>query len=193
VADQQTWRELLDKAKDGQLSASELDQVVAAIKDPKVVGDRYTLLNIIGHSADTSYEDLVASYLDCADDPMLARLALQILCSFWGKTPAYLDYVRRFMRGVNWDAEDDVRQIAISIAGEYVRKTWDEDLFQELLDIATNETNLPWIRQFAIEALARAMGDEWADIPRVSTENNPNDEWHRETLGRAFQRFVDKK
>jgi len=32
LADQGTWRRLLDKAKDGRLSAHELDQVVAMIK-----------------------------------------------------------------------------------------------------------------------------------------------------------------
>jgi hypothetical protein len=193
VTDQDRWAKLLDTATGGQLSEPELGQAIAALKDPSFAGDRYTLIYIIGRALATSQEELVAIYLNCPEDPMLARIALQTLCSFWGKTPRYLAYVRRFMCGVDWDTEDDVRQIAISIAGEYVRKTWDDGLFQELLDIATNEDSFPWIRQFAIQALARTMGDEWPDIPRVSMQNDPNDEWHRETLERAFQRFVDMK
>lgn len=193
MADEKIWHELLGKARDGELSAHELDQVAAAIKDPDVIGDRYTLLHIIGLSMATPYEDLVSSYLNSADDAMMARLGLQILCSFWGKTPEYLGYVWKFLRGVDWDDEDDVRQIAISIAGEHVRKTWDEELFRKLLDIATNEGDVPAIRLSAIDALARALGDEWTEIPPVSTRSDPDDGWHREALERAFQRFVEKK
>ena len=193
MADQGAWRQLLDKAKDGRLSGHELDQVVAAIKDPDVAGDRYTLLHIIGRAMDPSCEDLVAGYLDCPEDPMLARLALQILSSYWGKTSQYMDYVRRFLRGVDWDTDGDVRQIAISIAGEFLRKTWDEELFRDLLDIATNETNFPEMRRFAIEALARAMGDDWNEIPPATAKADLGDEWYSNTLHRAFQKFVDKK
>jgi hypothetical protein len=192
MADQGTWRQLLDTAKNGRLSAHELDQVVAAIKDPDVAGDRYTLLHIIGRSMDSSYENLVASYLDYREDPMLARLALQILGSYWGKIPQYMDYVRRFLRGVDWDTDGDVRQIAISIAGEFLRKTWNEGLFHDLLDIAINEANFPEMRRFAIEALARAMGDDWDEIPPPTAKADLEGDWYRNTLDRAFQRFVDK-
>ena len=32
---------------------------------------------------------------------MVARLALQILCSFWGRTGRYRDTVERFLDGVD--------------------------------------------------------------------------------------------
>jgi hypothetical protein len=111
----------------------------------------------------------------------------------WDKTEKYLEYVRAFLRGVDWDDEEDVRQIAISIAGEYLRGRWDEELFQQLLDIATNDHDLPAIRVTAIRALGRALGDNWTEFPPITTRSDPDDEWYRSTLERAFQRFVDRK
>jgi hypothetical protein len=188
-----SWKELLEKAKDGLLSKHELDQVVAALKDPGTTADPYTLLHIIGRAMDASNEDLVASYLDYPQDPMLSRLALQILCNYWGLTSKYIDYVRRFLSGVDWDVDGDVRQVAASIAGEVLRTTWDDDLFRSLLDIATDENDLPEMRVTAIRALARALGCGWDDMPAINSKTSAEDEWYRNTLDQAFQRLLDQR
>jgi hypothetical protein len=191
MADQGRWKELLEKAKSGDLCKHELDQVVASIKDPATKADPYTLLHIIGRAMDTSHEDLVVSYLECPEDPMLSRLALQILCDYWGLMSKYISYVRKFLSGVEWDVEDDVRQIAASIAGEFVRTTtWDRDLFRALLDIATNEDDLPEMRVTAIVSLSRALGYGWDDIPSITSKTNPDDEWYRNMLDQAFRMFL---
>jgi hypothetical protein len=192
MAGQDKWSVLLEKAKDGSLSNHELDQVVAAIKDPGVNADPYTLLHIIGRAMDVSNERLVASYLDCPADPMLSRLALQILCNYWGLTAKYLSYVRNFLSRVDWDIDDDVRQIAASIAGEFLRTTWDDDLFRSLLDISTNESDLPEMRITAIRALARAMGYDWGDMPAVNSKASPGDEWYHKVLEQAFSKFLGR-
>ena len=189
---QEKWGALLEKAKDGLLSEHELDQVVAAIKDPGVNADPYTLLHIIGRAMDVSNEELVASYLDWPEDPMLSRLALQILCNYWGLTSKYISYVRKFLSNVDWDVDGDVRQVAASIAGEHLRATWDDDLFRSLLDISTNESDLPEVRVAAIRALARAMGHDWDHMPAINSKVSPGDEWYRHTLEQAFERFLDR-
>jgi len=38
---------------------------------------------------------------------MLARLALEILGQMWDEAGDYLDQVKRFLYGVDWDQEDD--------------------------------------------------------------------------------------
>jgi hypothetical protein len=184
------WKELLEKAKSGDLTKHELDQVVAAIKDPSAKADPYTLLHIIGRAMDASYEDLVVRYLECPEDPMLSRLALQILCDYWGQAAKYINYVRKFLSGVAWDVEGDVQQVAASIAGEFLRTTWDDDLFSSLLDIATNENDLPEMRVTAIRSLSRALGYGWKDMPAITGKTSPEDDWYRNTLDQAFQRFL---
>lgn len=75
LTDQGKMRMLLEKAEDSLLSKHELDQLVAGIKDSGVQADPYMLLHIIGRAMDASNGSLVASYLDCRQDPMLSRLA----------------------------------------------------------------------------------------------------------------------
>jgi hypothetical protein len=188
---QDEWRMLLEKARDGLLSRHELDQVVAALRDPAGNADSYTLLHIIGRAMDLSKEGCVASYLDCPADPMLSRLALQVLCNYWGLAPKYLTEVRRFLSGVDWDVDGDVRQMAASIAGEVLRTTWHYDLFRSLLDISTNQSDLPEIRVAAIRALARAMGYDWDDMAPINSDASLDDEWYRHTLEQAFERYFD--
>jgi hypothetical protein len=190
--EQDKWDMLLEKVKDGLLPKHELDQAVAAIKDPGGNLDHYTLLHIIGRAMDVSNERLVASYLDCPADPMLSRLALQILCNYWGLTPKYVTYVRKFLSGVDWDVDGDVRQVASSIAGELLRARWDDDLFRTLLAISTNEDDLPGMRLAAIRALARAMGYGWDDMPVIKSKASPDDEWYQHALREAFKRFLNR-
>lgn len=190
MAGQGRWKELLERAKSGDLSKHELDQVVAAIKDPGTKADPYTLLHIIGRAMDASHEDLVVRYLECPEDPMMSRLALQILCDYWGQTAKYISYVREFLSGVAWDVEGDVRQIAAPIAGEFLRTTWDDDLFRALLDIAMNENDLAEMRVTAIRALSRALGYGWDAMPAITSKTSTEDDWYRDTLDQAFQRYL---
>jgi hypothetical protein len=44
--------------------------------------DRYDLLFVIGKANALGHRRLVESFLETPDDPMLARLALQILCDW---------------------------------------------------------------------------------------------------------------
>jgi hypothetical protein len=187
------WQGLLDRAKDGLLRGHELDQAVAALKDPRSGADPYTLLHIIGHAMDNSYEGLVVSYLDCPEDPLLSRLALQILCNYWSKTSRYITYVKRFLAGVDWDDEGDVQQVAVSVVGEFLREKWDDELFRSLLDLALDEDDVRQMRIPAIEALARALGDYWIDMPPLTSGTTVETEWYRVTLDRAFKRFYSEK
>lgn len=165
------YDELLQRAKWGAgLTREELNHVASQLTSQSPKANRYTLLHILGAGGDEQYRQLIESFLNYKDDTMLAKLALQILCGFWGDTDRYRDYVLKFLKGVEWDDDDDCRLIAISAAGEYLRKTADPDLLRELLRIFYDEEDWPSVREGAYSALARAVGMEWGDLPSAANK-----------------------
>lgn len=98
------------------------DWVRSQLASPPEDAKEYTLLHIAGRRLRRPDPELVEPYLERSDDPMLVRLALQILCNTWGLTDRYLEEVRRFVSGVGWD-DGSVRLAAIAIAGRYLRAT----------------------------------------------------------------------
>lgn len=156
-------KELLEKAKDGRLSTAEAAQVAGALAAAASTYDRYTLLHILGRGEATSYRSLVETFLESAEDPMLAAIALKTLCSYWGLTSQYLPTVLRFAKGVAWDNEDEVRLVAIGVIGEYLRSANDREALQLLIDILTAPEQRAVIHRTAHESLARAAGRSWSD------------------------------
>ncbi len=82
-------------------------------------------------------------------------------------------------------ADDEVRQAAVSIAGEYLRNTWNDKLFEALLDIATNEHNSHETRVAVILTLARAVGGG-------KDESAIEEEWHRNAFDQAFRKLLGR-
>jgi hypothetical protein len=99
---------------------------------------------------------------------MLVRVALQVLCKFWSCTPDYEDRVMSFMRKAEWDEDDDVRQMAFSIAGVHLRMTKAPQMLAELLQVVDDESERPVLRSDAYPAIARQIGKEWTELPKVS-------------------------
>ena len=122
------YSDLLDRAKWAHLSQAEIEAVAQELQQPNPEADRYTLLHILGRACAVSYRGLVERFLDSPDDPMLARIALQSLVDYWDLAEQYLDELLRFVRGVPWDVDGDVRLVAISNAGEYLRSHRESNL-----------------------------------------------------------------
>lgn len=183
--------ELLDKAKWDRLSSAEIEWVRRQLADHPEAADEYTLLHIAGRGLLRPDPALVGPYLERSDDPMLARLALQILCNYWGLTERYLPVVRRFVEGVEWD-DDSVRLVALSIAGRYLREHADPGLLDLLLEIAQPDPKSPeeTLRaQVALEALAAAVGRPREELRPVSTGFDTDDEWSRGVRAEALDRL----
>jgi hypothetical protein len=157
------------KTEQDKLSEEELAMVAEELQKPTPEADRFTLLDILGHAFAVPYRELVERFLECEEDPMLARLAPQILCGYWGNTDQYREEVLRFMRGVPWDEDEDVRQIAISEAGEYLRSNAEPRFLHELISIFESEDEERSMREGAYFALARAMGRDWKDLPSAAS------------------------
>jgi hypothetical protein len=99
---------------------------------------------------------------------MLARLALQILSIFWGLKHEYIAEVRKFLKGTEWDSEEDVRQVAIQVAGEILRTSDDHELLSLLCELVERKEENPYLSQDAYRALGRAAGLEWNEVPAAS-------------------------
>ena len=127
--------------------------------------DPYVLLEIVGEAGGRELSEFIEPFLDSPSDPMVARLALQILTNYWSLLSEYRDKIIEFMRGVPWDAENDVREVAIDAAGEAIRQHRDIDLLHELLEIAEDSKESAAIRGQAIVSLGRAQGMPRQELP----------------------------
>lgn len=181
---------LLAKAKDGTLAPEELQHAVRMVEVRDASdGDLYTALHIVGIAGNSSMVDFVIPYLDAAHDPMLARLALQVLCRYWGLAERFIDRIRDFMLGVEWDEANDVRQVAISLAGQYLRDgNVAGELTEILVQIASDPTD-DILREDATRALAMAMGDDLNSIPATVVGTSSDSHWSTDVMSRACAIF----
>jgi hypothetical protein len=159
-------QELISKATHGQLTQHELAAVVTSLDDD--TEDTYTALLVIGRAGATQYRPVVERYLHSPNDPMLARLAVQILCSYWGLAVEYRDALERFVRKVTWDDEEDVRLMAISCMGYYLAQHQDRHWLTLLLTIFRNADEDQIIREAAYCSLAIAIGKSPLELPPAS-------------------------
>lgn len=162
------YEELLRRAMRHQVQPGELSWVIQELLDPGSSGhpgDAYTLLHILGHAGNPSHRGIVERFLGHRDDPMVARLALEILCSYWNLTDEYLPQLMTFLRGVDWDHAGEVRQMAISVAGEYLRSRHHPEMLNTLLEIFESADEDVTSREDAYFALARAVGRDWEQLP----------------------------
>jgi len=162
------YEAILQRAKQKNLSQDEISCVLAELQDPESEVPHDTLLLILGATGDSRYAELVAQSLDKRDDPLVVRLALELLCLDWRLTPRYLERVHQYLRWIPWDSDGYIRQTALSIAGEYLRTQKDAALLQEVLDAWEGPNTDDIIRQDAYAALARAMGEPRSAIPSAA-------------------------
>ena len=151
------YEELLEQVKHGPLPREELEAIAAELRKPWPDTDRYTLVYLLGRGGDASYKSLVEPYLEGPDD-MLARLALWVLCWYWGLAAEYAEHLLRFMRGVHWDQLEQCRLAAIAIAGDYLATASDPQLLRQLITTCENKGEDQTIRAHAYLALSIAMG-----------------------------------
>jgi hypothetical protein len=161
-------QELLKKATEGNLTSDELAQVVECLETGTC--DPYGALLIVGRAGATQHRDMVEKYLTCSNRPMLARLSLLILCRYWGLSSEYKPPLEAFARGVEWDEEDDVRILAISIIGTLLATDPDDRFIRLLIDIfrGRTEPKSQMLRETAYCALGEASGKAPLDLPPAS-------------------------
>jgi hypothetical protein len=158
--------DLIRKATEGSLTPEELDWTLTCLEAGTC--DRYQALLVIGRAGAVQHRRLVERYLDASDQPMLARLALLILCAYWGLGWEYRATIEAFLRKVDWDEEDDVRLAAIDIAGWMLASHNEDWLLHLLIEIFQNPSEEQILREAAYCSLARASGKRREDLPPAS-------------------------
>lgn len=179
------YERLFMESKERRLSPEELDLVKAELLDPESTEERYRLLYILGRGGDPSLLPVVEPFLDSPDEPMLARLALEILCHMWDLYDRYRDEIIRFIIGVSWDEDEDVKLMAISCAGSLVQEHPDPELIRLLIWVAESPDEDDVNTQVALRALARATGFAWSDLPQVSAGLPADSDLGRAILAKA--------
>lgn len=179
--------ELIEEAKWGKLTKEELAYVVQRIEKTDPNGDRKEgwdlsgYLTILGLSGTDRYRKLVEKFLHYHSNEQVCASALRTLCIYWDLTKEYLDDVKLYIRGAEWDETDDVRIKALTIAGMYLREEFDKELLQLVLDVFENlgksdqikdtyEDSRYLIQSWAYHALALAMGVDPFEINDNETE-----------------------
>jgi hypothetical protein len=179
-----SFNDLLKKAKFATLEDTEKQIVLNELSKSNTYVDRYTLIHIIGQTRDRSLARFVEPFLDCQSDPMVARIALHTLCSFFDLTQHYLSYVHKFLDGADWDEGDQVKQIAIAITGRYLKVNHDENLARKLLKIAGNDNERDVIKEGAIRAMADSLNSK---LPVASKRIDLDSDFSKDTLYRFRQ------
>lgn len=158
---------LLSEAKSGRLSRSDLNSIAANLERGGSAADTYTLLHALGHAGDASYAPVVERYLESPNDPLLAWLALQILCGYWGIAEQYRDHLLRFIHGVTWDVLQgrNVQQLAATDAGELAARSGDREIISALHRLALDITVGDVTRDAAYTGLLLARGATRRDLP----------------------------
>lgn len=155
---------LLERAVASGACDADVARLAHALDETSSAQDIYDALHTIGHAGAKHCRGLVEHYLECEANPMLARISLQVLCQFWGDGQRYASQLLRFMAGVSWDSEGHVRLMAISCAGEMLRRANELTLLRMLLDIYENEGERALLREAAYTALARTAGCPWSAL-----------------------------
>jgi len=190
--------DLLKEARHGTLTDVELEYVANRIKyfDPdKEEDDTLCNLLLIIEESDVisnpgnkyakpraiKYRAIIESFLEYPRFDYVSAMALTILCqSSWGFTADYLDVIKRFIEGVEWDY-GDCAFCAMSAVGEYLNKKADDELDQKdieliylLKSVMDDPTSDEVDRDAAHKALARASGLPWSeilDVPDLEDED----------------------
>lgn len=143
-------------------------EMVSSDSGGGIPGGAYMLLHIIGKHGDTRYSPIVERFLD----PRLSaqwggqfiRMALWILCRWWGMASQYSSHILYFMQLRDWDYTDEARIAAIGVAGEHLGHARSPALLKELIRIVEDASESSQIRARAAAALMEAMGykDEYS-------------------------------
>lgn len=172
------YDEMLIKAKQQQLNKETIDQIAKKLELEPEDSEAYILLLILGYSNAIEYRSLVEKILMDENDPLNTRVALQVLCFYWGFVKDYSDMIKKFVNGVDWDIDGDAMNAAISLASIYLRNYEDLELFSLIYNIYIDKNRDDNIRRWAYEALARAIGFEIKeiiiDIKKQDPLSNPN-------------------
>ncbi|MBS0655861.1 MAG: hypothetical protein JSR46_08800, partial [Verrucomicrobia bacterium] len=162
--------DLLDKVLCQEpLTKEEIDEVAQSVKDTKPGNDKdlAMLIEILGASGAIEHRKVVEQFLYYPTDPWVSRKALDVLCNSWSLTKEYLNELKMFIRGVEWDNFEEIRLGAISHAGDYLSREYDKELLQLLISVFEDlgkSDHQELLQSVVYRSIALAIGKDWLEI-----------------------------
>jgi|GEM_PF-2155607 len=155
----QSVDELLQEAKWGKLTKEEISYVANRVAESRDTEDAelYLLLAILGEAEAREYKDLVEFFLHYPSNPDISDEAFVVLTGHWDLSGEYLNEMKQFLKGVEWDTWEDIRMSAIKAAGRYLTGYEEKELLETLIRLVEDEKEDEMIRKSAYTALADAM------------------------------------
>lgn len=147
---------LLDRARDGVLSVEEGKAVGSVLDTPQEPRTLYTLVHIVARGHPEGGEEVLARFMGYSDDPQVAALALSALGGQWRCFDLVHDQTVAALRGLPWDVMDEVRDAAVTVAGEYLRERRDPEMLDLLLVLVVDADRFE--QGHRLHALGRALG-----------------------------------
>lgn len=156
---------MVRQAESGALSAAKVRDIADALVSGAAAEATYTDLLVLGLAAGPQYASTVEPYLSARHGVDVVRMALDVLCNYWGLTEMYKTHVMAFAEGVPWDDEEHSLQCAaLRICGEYLRDRRSDDAVFHLIEKAARGHPGDSVALAARRALGRASGGNWCDI-----------------------------
>ena len=147
--------------------------------------DTVELLTWLGERNLRQFRDKIELLMYCREDAFLSSIALKVICTDWNLVSHHIDLLRTFIRGVDWDDEDDLRLCAISIAGKYLFSTSDTALLGELLAAYDQSQNDEILSGAVFRAIWMAMGRDVRDLIPHNGRTEPTSSELRQVLDEA--------
>jgi hypothetical protein len=168
--------EELEQAVDRRiLTEAEASEVLEELRTSSSPHQKYRMLHILWHGADSRLAHAVEPFLTCTNEVPLVWIALATLCGQWGLTGRYREHVLTFLRGVPWDKDNQIRLLAVTLSGKYLSDNQDSDLVRALIDVVerNEEYRDRVLRHSALVALGLAVGFDESEIPGVKRLLSP--------------------
>lgn len=160
------YSEILDKAGKEPLTKQEIQALVDEIERSTPGDDENltTCIRALCFSGSKKYKKLIERFLYYPSFPMVSVCAFDCLHDYWCYRSEYMDELKEFLKGVDWDQDSSLKDMAISLSGEYLSYAKEKELFQLLTNLYDSPNIDDNERRFVYVAIARAMGFAWEDI-----------------------------
>jgi hypothetical protein len=177
----------LNRLVDGKLSPDELDEVAADLSDPD---DLYMRIAILSRSFDPRFIPVFETFATYADDFDVAAKALRALIDFHGRLE-YVPLLKKYIEGVSWDLDEDLKLHAVHIAREYLKEHEDPSVVALLIKQFEGAQDSV-VREAAHEALMSVAGIDRSDVAStIAARGMSESDLRLDVIERLKKRLLD--
>lgn len=162
---------LWNKLRAGDLSQNEFKILIENVKRNGLlkITDSYSFIKLLKRVDPELTKEIRPSLEKLLEEADYSEQILTLFCRDWNLTADYLETIKQFICRV-----DKPREIAVILAGKYLKDHFDEELLHLLLKIYQNDGSLPeadpQLQACAYHALLEATGREYDPMDSFEIE-----------------------